>query len=295
MSAVLLPTDLEPAADLPGLRHVLLWVQFDGTDFAGFQRQIAGIRTVAGELEAGWLRRFGEVGIARSSSRTDSGVHARRMPVLFRTGIRNIPARGLMLALNSRLPPDLAVVEADDVPAEFDVRSDAVGKRYIYRITSGEARLPLWRRSAWHVRGPLDLDAMREAAARFEGVHDFAAFRGAQCVAKSTIRNLRCVEVGVEPLAGHALSPVVSLTVDGNAFLLNMVRIIAGTVTDVGRGRLNPDDVPRMLASRERVAAGQTAPAHGLTLDDVFYGPAGARQGRDYKAMLANMALARGA
>lgn len=276
-----------PAIDSGRRRQVLLWLQFDGTELCGFQRQQAGIRTVASVLEEGWLRLLGETIIARPSSRTDSGVHARRMPVLVRTDA-TVPVRGLVLGLNTRLPEDVAVQAAEDVTPDFDVRADAMGKRYVYRLVVGEARQPLLRRTAWHVPGTLDLAAMREAAAHFAGIHDFAAFRAVGCVAKSTIRQLRSVEVAVE-------SPcVVAITVDGNAFLMNMVRILAGTLVDVGRGRQRADAIPGILLSGDRKCAGQTAPAQGLTLDEVFYGPHGARHGLDFKAMLANMATARG-
>jgi tRNA pseudouridine38-40 synthase len=266
-------------------RQVLLWVQFDGTDFCGFQKQLQD-RTVAGTLEAAWQKMLGETVVARSSSRTDSGVHARRMPVLIRTQ-KDVQPRGLMLGLNSFLPTDLSVQEALDVPTDFDVRNDAVGKRYVYRLWVAESRAPLWRRFAWQVRGPLDVAAMQEAAQHLQGVHDFSAFRGAGCVAKSTVRHIRRVHVDASQ------SPLVQIEVDGNAFLLNMVRIFAGTLVDIGRGRFQPADVPAILASHERTRSGQTAPSHGLTLDDVFYGPAGARQGLDYKNLLANMESAR--
>ncbi|MSP90740.1 MAG: tRNA pseudouridine(38-40) synthase TruA [Myxococcales bacterium] len=266
-------------------RRLLLWVQFDGTDFAGFQKQAAGVRTVAGELHTAWQALLAEAVDVRSSSRTDAGVHARRMPVLVCTQT-HVPARGVMLGLNSMLPADLAVTDAADAEPAFDVRGDATGKRYVYRVMVGDARQPLWRRSAWHVRGPLDVAAMQAAAARLEGVHDFATFRSVACEAKSTLRHLREVRV-------DAVEPGVAITVDGNAFLHNMVRILAGTLVDVGRGRFAPDGIDAMLAAKERARAGQTAPAHGLTLDEVFYGPPGARQGLDYKNLISHMAASR--
>lgn len=271
-------------------RCVLLWIQFDGTDFHGFQRQthktaVQGPRSVAQTLEEAWQAMLGEPIVARSSSRTDAGVHARRMPVLVRTA-RTVPARGLKLGLNAHLPADLAVTDAQDMPEEFDVRADAVGKRYVYRLTTGEVALPLWRRIAWHVRGPLDEAAMALAAQHLVGVHDFAAFRGAACTAASTVRHMRSIDLQRQ---GEALT----VAVDGNAFLLNMVRIFVGTLVDVGRGRFRPEDVQAMLASGDRRKAGQTAPAHGLTLDDVFFGPAGAKQGMDYKSLLLHMNAAR--
>lgn len=274
----------EPAAaNAP--RRVLLWVQFDGTEFAGFQKQAPGVRTVAGELLTAWQALLGEAVDPKSSSRTDAGVHARRMPVLVTTQTR-VPARGVMLGLNSMLPADLAVIAAGDVGPEFDVRGDATGKRYVYRVMVGDARQPLWRRTAWHVRGPLDVAAMQAAAACFEGVHDFSTFRSVACEAKSTLRHLREVSVA-------AVDPGVAITVDGNAFLHNMVRILAGTLVDVGRGRFAPDAMETMLAAADRARAGQTAPPHGLTLDEVFYGPSGARQGFDYKNLIEHMAASR--
>jgi len=267
-------------------RSLLLWLQFDGGQFSGFQRQIQGVRTVAGTLEAAWSAMLDEQIVAKSSSRTDAGVHARRMPVLVRTH-RDVPARGILLGLNRHLPDDMAVQEAHEMPDDFDVRNDAVGKRYIYRIALGEARQPLLRQNHWHLRGPLDLASMQRAAQDFAGIHDFSSFRGAACVAKSTIRHLRAVTVA-QPRPDR-----LEIEVDGNAFLLNMVRIIVGTLVEIGRGKRTADCIPALLGARDRTQSGQTAPAHGLTLDGVFYGPAGARQGLNYKDLLVNMAASR--
>lgn len=271
-------------------RTVLLWLQFDGTDFCGFQRQGEGfqrqgeLRTVQGVFERAWLDFIGETARVRASSRTDSGVHARRLPLCVRTDTR-VPVRGLVLGLNTLLPPDLAVQAGQDMPEEFDVRADSIGKRYIYRMVTGEARSPLLQRTAWHVHGRVDVGAMRAAAAHLVGVHDFSAFRAAACSARSTIRHLHAVEVAQD-------GPLLTVTVEGNAFLHNMVRILCGTLVDIGRGRHAPDDVPAMLAGGDRTRSGQTAPPQGLMLDDVFYGPPGARQGLEHKAFLQNMALA---
>lgn len=262
-------------------RTVRLWLQFEGTDFCGFQRQ-GDLRTVQGEFERAWQDFIGERASLRASSRTDAGVHARRMPLCVRTRAK-VPLRGLSLGLNTHLPPDLAVLSADEMPPEFDVRGDAVNKRYIYRMITSEARAPLLARTAYHVHGALDVPAMQRAATCFEGIHDFAAFRAAACTAHSTVRHLRSVRVEA------AEAPLLTITVEGNAFLHNMVRIIAGTLIDVGRRRIAADAIPAIIASRDRTRAGQTAPPQGLTLDDVFYGPPGARQGLDYKDLLGHM------
>ena len=134
------------------------------------------------------------------------------------------------------------------MPADFDVRADATGKRYLYRVQPGPVRLPLWRRTAWHVKGRLDLPAMQQAAALLVGSHDFAAFRSAQCTAATTVRTVLGVDVA-------QVGDVVAITVEGNAFLHNMVRIIAGTLVGVGKHRFAPDDVAQMLQSGDRVPA----------------------------------------
>lgn len=265
----------ESAAVDFGLRPLLLWVQFDGSGFCGFQRQGEGLRTVGGELETAWQRKFDETVVMRSSSRTDAGVHARRMPVLARTRLA-VPPRGVQLGLNAYLSDDLKVTAAEELPADFDVRADAIGKRYLYRVQPGPVRMPLWRRNSWYCKGKLDLEAMRAAAARLVGAHNFAAFRSVQCTAATTLRTLHRIDV-------VAVGEVVEITVEGNAFLHNMVRILAGTLVGAGRHRFGPADIDAMLAAGDRSLAGQTAPAHGLTLDDVFYGPYGARQGLRYK------------
>ena len=243
---------LADAQDADRPRAVLLWVHFDGTDFRGFQRQQDGIRTVAGVLEEVWQAWLGEAIVARTSSRTDAGVHARRMPVLVRTGTR-VPPRGLMLGLAERLPEDVVVLEALDMPLDFDERQDAVAKRYVYRLTVGPVRRPLWRRQAWHVKGPLDPAAMQAAAGLLVGVHDFSAFRSVNCQAATTVRELFSVEIAPgEPW---------TLTLYGNAFLHHMARIVAGTLVDIGRGRRTLAQLERALILGDRTAAGQTAPA----------------------------------
>lgn len=278
--------DPTSAQDWGRPRSLLMWVQFEGAGFAGFQRQQGGIRTVGGTIEQTWREQFGEEVWARSSSRTDAGVHARRMPVLIRTNLA-ISARGAMLGLNTRLPEDLKVLSSEDVPTDADIRADAVGKRYLYRIQEGPVILPLWRGHTWHVRGPLDLEAMQQGAAMLRGVHDFAAFRSQHCGSATTLRDLHLV--AVSELLREGPCRVLQVEVDGNAFLHNMVRIIAGTLVDLGRRRRKLADLQRALQLGDRKAAGQTAPPHGLQLDDVYFGPWGQRLGTDYKAILAHM------
>lgn len=246
-------------------RTVLLTVQYDGTDFHGWQFQ-PNLRTVQGELAAAVATMVQHGATLHGTSRTDAGVHARALPVAFDTA-RAIPAHGLLRGLNSLLPADLGVISVLDVPFGFRPREAAVAKTYTYRYQIGLARRPLTSRSSWFVRRRrLDLDAMQEAASYLLGEHDFSSFRAAHCDALSTLRTMHAVALS-EPDA----SEMVTLTVTGNAFLRNMVRIIAGTLAEVGFGGRRASSVGDALAGRDRRLAGQTAPASGLTLTAVHF------------------------
>ncbi len=257
-------------------RRFLAWIQFEGSDFSGFVRQ-RDIRTVAGELEAAWKRWRDETIHVRSSSRTDSGVHAERMPVFIETKL-NVTPKSVVHGWNHELPDDVAVMSAERVGDEFHVRHDATGKRYVYRIWNARTRSPLRRVNQWFVSRPIDVSRMQRAARDFVGSHDYAAFRSANCQSLSTRRSIRSVTV-------HGDGPEIEVVVEGNAFLMNMVRIMVGTLVEVGWGRKEVDAIPTILASRDRREAGQTAPARGLTLDEVFYGEHGAREGLNFKVL----------
>ncbi len=266
----------------------LLRVCFRGGEFAGYQRQ-DGQRTVQGTLEQSWAAWQDERVLLRASSRTDAGVHARALPVLLRTA-RALPAKALLLGWNAHLPDDLSIAAVEAVPPAFHVRNDSIGKRYLYRIWNARPRSPRHAVDHWHVPARLDLSAMADAAALLAGDHDFSAFRAAGCQSPTTWRTLRGVSLQAHADEAVAGGRVVVLTVEGNAFLQHMVRIIAGTLVAVGRGQRRHRDVERALAEGDRRAAGQTAPPHGLELDAVAYGPAGARQGLEHKKLLQRMA-----
>jgi tRNA pseudouridine38-40 synthase len=249
-------------------------VEFDGGGFHGFQRQ-DGARTVQGAIESAWLEWLGETIGARSSSRTDAGVHGRLMPVALRTGA-DLPTKALVHGLNRVLDEDLGVVQGRWASDAFDVRYDAFGKRYIYRLWVDRVRSPRRRRDHWLVKRPqLDVAAMQRAAGHMLGEHDFAGFRSAHCTAATTRRLLSRVRVS-------ASGPQLTVTIEGNAFLQNMVRILVGTLVQVGHGAIDADELPAVIASLDRTRAGPTAPAHGLTLDEVFFGPDGERWGLDH-------------
>ncbi|HVV53431.1 MAG TPA: tRNA pseudouridine(38-40) synthase TruA [Polyangia bacterium] len=243
-------------------RRYRVVVEYDGTAFSGWQRQ-PGERTVQGTLEDAIREMTGESVFVRGAGRTDAGVHADGQVASFDLEV-NIPPHGFLRGLNSALPPDLALVDVALAPADFDARFSARGKVYRYTVWAHFVRSPLRAKRAWHVREPLDLEAMRAAAAALVGDHDFRAFRASDCERRTTRRIVRRIDLDRQ-------GALLTIDVEATAFLKNMVRILVGTLVDVGRGRLAPDTVARMLETGDRAAGGMTAPAHGLTLLRVIY------------------------
>jgi len=246
------------------LRNLLLTAQWDGTDFAGWQFQ-PGQRTVQGTLATAIEAMVHHPVELWASSRTDSGVHARAMPVTFET-TRAIPAAGFANGLNNYLPPDLSVVAAREMPLGWRAREHAVAKTYTYRIQLG-ARRALTQRQVWWVkRATLDLAAMREASTQLLGEQDFAAFRSVACEAATTTRHIHRIDIGAPDR-----DACVAIDVIGNAFLRNMVRILVGTLVEVGCGRRPVAWVGAVLAGKDRNRGGPTAPGAGLTLTEVHF------------------------
>lgn len=199
----------------------------------------------------------------RGASRTDAGVHARAQAVSFDSS-RVIPCKGWVLGLNAALPADVAVRRAQEVAPGYDPRANGHGKRYRYSLMVDRVRDPLLDGRAWRIDPPFDRAAAEAEAANLLGTHDFRAFRSSSDERLETRRTLTKVE-----LRGDGTREL-EVVVEGSAFLHNMVRIIVGTLVDVGRGRLAAGAVARGLASGDRTALGMTAPAHGLVLDEVF-------------------------
>ena len=243
---------------------VALVIEFDGTDFVGWQYQDNG-RSVQDEIQKALTTLYKEKIKVTGSSRTDAGVHAKGL-VCSAIVPFIIPREKLPLACNALLPEDVAVKEARYVKDGFNARFDSLGKRYIYRICFGAIRSPLKRRFAHFVAGNIDVEAMRKAAPYFEGEHDFAAFCASGGSQNTTVRKLENVSVSFNETDG-----LIEIEVRGEAFLYNMVRIIAGTLLYVGQGKIAPDDVPTVIDSCDRKKAGKTLPAEGLTLEEVYY------------------------
>lgn len=244
------------------MRRMLLIVQYDGTGYHGFQRQ-AGQMTVQERLEQTLERVLGEPVKITAAGRTDAGVHALGQAVSFTT--RNpIPLPNLVRALNDALPVDVAIAGAQVVAERFHPRRDAVSKLYSYRILNRELPSPFICRYAWHVPEPLDLELMQAAAEKLLGEHDFAAFCASGSSVKSTVRRLSRLDLTRE-------GDLIEIRAQANGFLYMMVRIIVGTLVEVGRGRLSVEEVGRILVARDRSRAGPTAPPQGLCLVAVSY------------------------
>jgi tRNA pseudouridine38-40 synthase len=245
------------------VRNVRLTVEYDGSELSGWQRQSNG-PSVQEHLEKAIAEMIGTRAEVVGASRTDAGVHALGQVASFRTE-SDIPAHGFRRGLNSKLPSSIAIVDAADAPDDFHPRFDATGKHYRYCILRRPDRSPLERARSWHWPTPLDVAAMRRASAHLVGEHDFSAFRAAGCTARTPVR--RITEITLADSASDRLV----IEVRGNAFLRHMVRIVAGTLVDVGDGIISAEAIPDILATGRREAAGRTAPAHGLTLVEVFY------------------------
>jgi tRNA pseudouridine38-40 synthase len=241
---------------------VLLTISYDGTNYSGWQVQPNGL-AVQQVVEDALERLLKERVQVRSSGRTDAGVHARAMSGSFTTS-RNLPLKAFVEGANRFLPPDVAIQDARFVPEGFKPITMASAKQYRYTIINSSTRSPLDRLYSWQVREPLDCDAMKSAAARLVGIHDFAAFRASNCAAKTTIRRIDSVLITVQGLR-------ITIDVIGGGFLKNMVRVMVGTLVEIGRGRREPADIGRLLQDRDRKEAGSTAPACGLCLIKVFY------------------------
>jgi tRNA pseudouridine38-40 synthase len=241
-----------------------LTLEYDGRDFAGWQVQPGGRRTVQGTLEAALQRLTGQAARVIGAGRTDAGVHAEGQIASVPLATR-LDAPALHRALNAILPEDVAARAVAAVEGDFDARREARAKLYRYRLWNGESPSPLRRRDHVWVRQALDLDAMREASRGFVGSHDFASLQTAGSRVATTVRTLSSVEV-----LGYAGGEV-RILVEGDGFLRHMVRNLVGTLLQVGAGRRAPDSIPALLAARDRRLAGPTAPPGGLTLVRVSY------------------------
>ncbi len=243
-----------------------LTIAYDGTNYAGWQVQKIGLG-VQQKVEEALAKIFPSAKRIHSSSRTDTGVHALGMVAhveIPKSEFKMAPGK-LALAINAHLPADIRVMSAVRCAEKFHARFDATGKQYRYVIWNHYAMNPLLQNRAWHVGLPLDLKSMRSAAKWFVGKHDFKSLAGTRSYEmESTVRTLTRCDI---KRSGSTLTVII----EGDGFLYKMCRGIVGTLVQVGQGKIGADEVPKILATKDRRVAGMTAPAHGLVLWKVFY------------------------
>lgn len=246
------------------LKRILFTIAYDGSDFFGWQKQPdENIRTVQGEFEKALGRFFKKNVECIGASRTDRGVHAMGQRAVIDIDT-TVPTEKFPLALHSFLPEDISVVKAEDVNAEFHPRYDCVKKTYRYKIYNGKYRNPICRKYSEYCHVFLDEKKMNEVSKAFIGTHDFKAFAASGNSSKTTVRTIFDIYVKRE-------GEFVVITVTGDGFLYNMIRIMAGTLMLAGTGKLDFDGLLKIIESRDRTKAGKTAGPNGLTLMEINY------------------------
>lgn len=246
------------------MRNYLLKLEYDGTDYVGWQIQPNG-QSIQAELEKALSQLLQCPTKVTAAGRTDSGVHAWGQAASFVTE-NNLPLRAYLKGLNSLLPHSIGVWEVQERELSFDARRSSRGKLYRYRIVNRKCRSPLERRYAWEVFAPINEDAMQNAARYLVEKHDFRAFQASGCEALTTVREIRRLDVS-------RTDKVIVVNIEATAFLRHMVRNIVGTLVEIGQGRRSEQSLVATLQSKNRQQAGPTAPAQGLSLVEVFYDP----------------------
>mgnify|MGYP005847279467 CR=1 FL=1 len=258
------------------MRNIKLTIEYDGTNYHGWQSQNNAF-TIQAAIQAAIGRLTGEDCKLIGSGRTDTGVHALGQVANFKTDSK-IPAERFSYALNSLLPPDIVIKKSEEAGMDFHSRYSARGKKYKYIIYNSPHPSALLRNRACHVARPLDCYSMSKAALCFAGTHDFLAFSASGRNVKNSVRTIartslnkreRCNCVSGSGEGGSAC--IYEFEIEGDGFLYNMVRIIAGTLIEVGLGRISAGSVPGIIVGRDRKMAGKTAPACGLYLVEVYY------------------------
>lgn len=244
------------------MRNIKLTIQYDGTNYYGWQKQPSKI-SIQETIEKAIENATGEKVELIGSGRTDRGVHANGQVANFSSEIK-IPDEKIKLVLNSFLPEDIAILESVEVPLAFHSRYDAVGKEYRYYVLNSAIRNPIYRNSTYHVPFELDMGKIIKAKEYFLGTHDFLSFMASGSSVGSTTRTIYSFDIDKK-------GDIISFVLRGNGFLYNMVRIIVGTLIDVGRGRIDTEMIPNIIALKDRKFARHTARPQGLFLEKVFY------------------------
>lgn len=243
------------------MRNLKLTIQYDGTKYCGWQKQ-PNSSGIQGTIEYAIYEITKEKVNIIGSGRTDAGVHALGQVANFKTN-SNIPAARIPDALNAKLPKDISIIDCQEVSDDFHSRYSATGKIYRYLIYNKPYRSPLYKDISYHVRYDLDIEEMRVEAQSLLGTHEFKGFMSSGSSVKDTVRTIHNISI-------EESGDLIVLEVEGNGFLYNMVRILVGTLVDIGRGRIDKP-LEEIIASQDRGEAGHTAPAHGLFLKKVHY------------------------
>ncbi len=244
------------------LRNLRLIIEYDGTNYHGWQRQKEAL-TIQGEIEDTIHSISGERVKLVSSGRTDTGVHALGQVANFHTK-SSLDAISWQRALNSRLPHDISIKKADFVPLEFHSRYSAKSKVYRYVILDQSLPSVFYRNYAWHIYYPLNIKKMRRGMEYLKGTHDFSSFQASSCTSKNPVRTIKYIEI-------EKRMNFITIIIEADGFLHHMVRNIIGTLIEVGRGKIEPKDIKRILELKDRKKAGPTAPPQGLYLVEVKY------------------------
>ncbi len=246
------------------MRNIKLIIEYDGTNYCGWQTQENG-PSIQESIEKALLKLTGENTNVNGSGRTDARVHARGQVANFLTS-STIPGNKFSYALNNLLPRDIVIKDSDEADADFHARFSAKGKKYSYHMINSKFPSALYRNYAYHINycERLDVGRMKEAATAFVGTYDFAGFMAAGSIVKDTVRTI--FELSVE-----SEGEMIHLSYKGSGFLYNMVRIITGTILYAGIGKIDPDEIKDIILSKDRSRAGITVPPGGLYLDEVYY------------------------
>ncbi|WP_294387925.1 tRNA pseudouridine(38-40) synthase TruA [uncultured Clostridium sp.] len=244
------------------MNNIKLTLEYDGTNYYGWQKQ-KGMKTIQGEIEEALFLVTKEKCEVTGSSRTDAGVHAKGFIANFKTN-SNVPPERFREALNVKLPNDIVVVKSEKVEDDFHARYCAKGKTYEYYILNDQVPSALMRNQVYHYKYDLNIEAMKEGAQQFIGTHDFAAFKTQGSSVKGTIRTIFDVKV-------EKTEKIIKISVSGDGFLYNMVRIIVGTLINVGRGKTPASSISNIIAQKDRTLAGDCVPPNGLLLKEVYY------------------------
>lgn len=244
------------------MRNLLLTISYDGSAYHGWQVQENAV-TVQEVFQSTVKKVFSKNIDIKGCSRTDSGVHANNYCLSFKTE-KNIPNENIVLALNTYLPKDIAVLSCIDVPMDFHARYNVKSKQYVYKLYNGKIRNPFLDKYAYHYRFPIDADYLNKEAQAFCGTFDFAGFCSAHSGVEDTVRTVKAFSVERE-------GDMVYFTVEADGFLYNMVRIMVGTLIFVAEGKIKEGELKSVIESKNRKRAGKTAPPQGLYLDKVNY------------------------